>query len=264
MLGTIITTARDQATIHTYISPDDGLNATTHIVELTTQLIIIDTQYAAPYADEAAEYARGLEKPISRVYVSHDHPDHFFGAAAFDAPVYALASTRETIAAAGAQMLASSQASAGSFVPTSLAVPSETVTPGEETIDGVRFVFRAIEDTEAAAMLAIALPDLSVLIAQDLVYNNLHLYLVEGRFEGWRRALRHLQSEGWATVLPGHGAPGGPELFDAVLTYLAASEPIIGAATGADQLKDALVDAFPDAGGVALLDIQNRYLFPTA
>jgi glyoxylase-like metal-dependent hydrolase (beta-lactamase superfamily II) len=262
MQGTVTTTVRDPVTIHTYTSPESGLEANTHVIELATQLLVLDTQYAKPFAQEAVAYAAGLGKPVTRVYVSHDHPDHFFGAALFGAPVYALAQTRDAIAAAGQQMLANNQAALGDFIPDEVAVPSQVVELGTETIDGVRFEFRAITDTEAAAMLLIALPEHSVLLAQDLVYDNLHLYLVDGHLDSWRRNIETLQAEQWTTVLPGHGAPGGPEQFDFVLNYLAGAAPVLATATTGDELKGALIAAFPQAGGTALLDIQNRYLFP--
>lgn len=71
MLGTINSLVRGEVTIHTYTSPESGLEANTHIVELPTQLLVIDTQYAVPFAAEAAAYAATLGKPITRVYVTY-------------------------------------------------------------------------------------------------------------------------------------------------------------------------------------------------
>ena len=83
MQGTVSLTDRGDVKIHTYTAPEDGLLVNTHLIELPSQLIAIDAQYGLPYAAEAVAYARSLGKPISRLYVSHEHPDHFFGAATF-------------------------------------------------------------------------------------------------------------------------------------------------------------------------------------
>ncbi len=264
MLGTIVTTPRDRVTVHSYTSPETGLAANTHIVELATQTIVVDAQYGRPYADEAAEYARGLGKPITRVYISHDHPDHYLGAASFAAPVYALEETRAAIEAAGEQTRAGMQATLGDFISDTLAAPTITVTDGEEVIDGVRFVFSAVRDTEAGTILVIALPDEGIVFAQDLVYNNLHLYIAESHLESWRSQVESLRAQGFTTVLPGHGAPGGAELYDFVLAYLDVATPALASATDAEQLKSELISAFPEAGGTSLLDIQNQYIFPAA
>lgn len=117
------------------------------------------------------------------MYVSHDHPDHFFGAAAFDAPVYALAATRDAIAAAGEQMLANNRAAVGDFVPASIVVPDRVIEPGIEVIDGVRVEFREVDNTEAATLLIIVVPEERLILAQDLVYNHLHLFIAEGHLD---------------------------------------------------------------------------------
>jgi glyoxylase-like metal-dependent hydrolase (beta-lactamase superfamily II) len=264
MQGTVTTTRREQVAIHTYTSPESGLAVNTHVIELASQLLILDTQYGLPFASEAAEFAASLGKPITRVYVSHAHPDHFFGAGVFNTPVYALPSTRETIAAAGDVMLAGNKAAVGDFVPDKVTVPTIDVEPGVEVIDGVRFEFAAVTQTEAEAMLIIELANEGVVLAQDLVYDNLHLYLAEKHLAGWRTSVEELRSKGFSTVLPGHGAPGGPELYDYVLAYLDVAEPALANATNGAELKNTLLTAFPRAGGAGLLDIQNGYLFPTA
>ena len=81
MQGSISVTDRGDVKVHTYTAPEDGLLVTTHLIELPAQIIAIDAQYGLPYAAEVVDYARSLGKPISRVYISHAHPDHFFGAA---------------------------------------------------------------------------------------------------------------------------------------------------------------------------------------
>ena len=83
MQGSVSITDRGGVKIHTYTSPENGLLVTTQLIELPSQIIAIDAQYGLPHAAEAVEYARSLGKPISRLYVTHEHPDHFFGAATF-------------------------------------------------------------------------------------------------------------------------------------------------------------------------------------
>ena len=83
MHGTISVTDRRDVKIHTYTSPENGLLVNTQLIELSAQIIAIDAQCGLPYAAEVVEYARSLGKPISRLYVTDEHPDHFFGAATF-------------------------------------------------------------------------------------------------------------------------------------------------------------------------------------
>jgi len=63
---------------------------TSNLIELPTQLILVDTPLLPDSTNEVLTYAKDLGKPTSRVYVSHGHPDHFAGAGLAGAPLYAL------------------------------------------------------------------------------------------------------------------------------------------------------------------------------
>src|SRR5262252_9550835 len=80
MSGIWTITKRPSLTIHTFTAPEDGWLVTSHVAELSSQLLIIDAQYTLPYAREVAGYAASLNKPLSRLYVTHYHPDHLLGA----------------------------------------------------------------------------------------------------------------------------------------------------------------------------------------
>lgn len=53
-----------------------------------------------------------------------------------------------------------------------------------------------------------------ILITQDLIYNDMRVFIAERGFDTWSAAFQHRQSQSYEKVLPGHGAPGGNELCD--------------------------------------------------
>jgi hypothetical protein len=67
--------------------------------------------------------------------------------------------------------------------------PTVEIAAGTESIDGVAFVFEAHSGGEAADELVIRLPEHGVLIAQDLLYNRLHLFLGDHDIAGWQREI---------------------------------------------------------------------------
>jgi glyoxylase-like metal-dependent hydrolase (beta-lactamase superfamily II) len=99
--GEMTLTRSGEVCIHTYTAPEDGWCVNSHIVETATGLLVVDAQYTLPSAREVAAYAATLGKPITRLYISHYHPDHVLGAAAFATPIYALASVAAKIHAIG-------------------------------------------------------------------------------------------------------------------------------------------------------------------
>ena len=52
MLGEIALTDRDEIRIHTYTAPEEGWRVNSHIIEMATQLFVVDAQYMLPYAGE--------------------------------------------------------------------------------------------------------------------------------------------------------------------------------------------------------------------
>ncbi|MFC8430920.1 MBL fold metallo-hydrolase [Streptomyces sp. NPDC057253] len=258
MHGTVTVLDRGSVRIHSYMSPADTFHTTTQLIETPARIIAIDAQLLPAYAEEAVAYAKGLGKPIDRLIVTHAHPDHYNGAARFGAPVHALAQVTEQIIARGDSRLPS-----GQVIPVTEFTPDVTLVPGTEVVDGVPFVFEAVSGGEAADELLVKLPEQGFLIAQDLVYHDVHLYLGNNDITGWQQLVEALASEsGYDTILPGHGAPTGPEVYADVRRYLDDARELLG--EDGDAYKKAIVDRYPSHVGPFIIDIANRSLFPAA
>jgi glyoxylase-like metal-dependent hydrolase (beta-lactamase superfamily II) len=264
LAGRITTTKGERLNVHTYTSPDKGWQVTTQIVELPDQLVVVDGQYLLPYAREAAAFCKQLGKPISRLYISHFHPDHHLGAEAFGAPVYALADVKERITAIGDRLASEERAKftgEPGIIPDHAIKPGFVVAPGIETIGGSTFEFRVVHHAEADPSLIVALPDERILIAQDLIYNRVHLFLGEKNFDGWIAALNEYRALPYGRILPGHGVPGGLELYDQMVDYLTFARTALASSPDGKTFSEALLKRYPDYGGRALLEHQQRFLF---
>jgi glyoxylase-like metal-dependent hydrolase (beta-lactamase superfamily II) len=262
MTGTITLSRRDELRVHTYTAPEDGWCVNSHILELAGQLLVIDAQYTLPYAREVLSYAQMLGKPISRLYISHYHPDHLLGAVVFKAPIYALAEVKAKIEAVGDRVASEEHEKRGDIIPAKAERPSQIVAPGIETIDGVRIQFIRLQHAETENALMLGLPDHGILITQDLVYHGVHVFVGEKAFASWACALQEFQKLSYERILPGHGAPGGPELYDGMLHYLSVVRDEYAKAKDAADLKRRLVAAFPEYGGQLMVDHEMRFLFP--
>ena len=261
MAGTWTVTHNSIAPIHTFTAPEEGWLVTSHIVDLPTRLLVIDAQYTLPFAREVVGYAARLGKPIARLYVTHYHPDHLLGAAAFDAPLYALANVAAKIDAVGDRVAREEHEKVGDDIPKDARRPDQRIDEGDETIDGVRIEYRRVHSAETEDALIIALPDAGAIIVQDLVYNRVHPFLGEQRFQSWRAALSQYRDLPYAIVLPGHGVPGGRELYDEMIDYLDFAECALKASTDAADFKQQVLDRYSKYGGLKVLEHQLRFLF---
>lgn len=252
--------------IHTFVASFTGGNIAnaTHIVETENQLVLVDAQFLVPYARAFRDYTDSLGKPIERLYLSHRHPDHWFGlGTAFgDVAVYALPETMDFIQKHGEDSR-SDHWKLGNLVPDQVVVPKHAVSPGEETIDGLRYVFDRVTDAEIDFNLTIELPDLGVFFAQDLIYSGTHLYLTK-HLDHWIRILQDLLVSGSELFMPGHGLPADKNEVARNVEYLWAAREAIGEGLSGDAFKDFMIRRYPERRCPGIFDIYMPRLFGTA
>jgi hypothetical protein len=126
----------------------------------------------------------------------------------------------------------------GDAIPTRAERPGHLVIPGPETIAGIQFDFHLVKHAETEDALVIGIPHAGILIVQDLINNRVHAFLGERSLNDWIVALENFQKLPYDRILPGHGFPGGPDLFNSMIQYLHVS---LNALTG--TLIGLLMDA---------------------
>ena len=272
MQGTITVTPAGAATVHTYTAPETGWRANSHVIELASQAVLFDVPLTEEYARELLAVAAGLGKPLTRLYISHAHPDHFAGAALIEAPSYAPGPVKDLIDRSGDLRIqrgyACTPGHTGVPLPRSRPVDHAVAPGAEETLDGIRLRFEAVPQAETDSQLTIALPDAGVLITQDVLYNGVHMFLGEHAFDAWQAAITALEALPYETTIPGHGLPRGDGLpsgrgiYTANREYLTAAAAAFAEATGPADLNQRLEAAFPFYGGTAMQGLQNFYLYP--
>jgi glyoxylase-like metal-dependent hydrolase (beta-lactamase superfamily II) len=265
MKGTVTVTRGRNAKILTYTAPELGWQANTHIIELASQVILFDTQLGQEFATDMIRVAQSLGKPTTRLYISHAHPDHFAGATYIDAPTYALQSVKDLIDRSGDLRIERGyRLTPGHDLNASTkSRPIDYIAkPGDEEIDGVLFRLEAIADAETTEQLVIGLPDERILMAPDVLYNGVHAFIGEHGFDAWDAAISRLEAQPYNVILPGHGLPGGRELYATARSYLKVAKAAYAQATDPDDLNQLLESAYPAYGGTAMQGLQNFYLFP--
>jgi glyoxylase-like metal-dependent hydrolase (beta-lactamase superfamily II) len=249
--------------VHTFVASFEGDNIAnaTHIIESRNCLVLVDAQFLAPYARQFRQYADSLGKPIDRLYLSHRHPDHWFGLGeAFgDVPVHALAETAAFIQEHGEESR-DDHWKLGGLVPDRVVVPQEIVKPGEAVIDGVRYTFDEVTDTEIDTLLAIRLPELGVQFVQDLVYSGTHLYLTS-HLRNWARVLQGVLTSDDELFMPGHGLPADKLEVARNIEYLAAAGQAIADGLTGPAFKDFMLRRYPERKCPGIFDIYLPRLF---
>lgn len=145
-------------------------------------------------------------KAVARVYVSHLHPDHALGAAAF-APeiVHALPATRTELEHDGEGFTdAMYTLLAGWMKGTTLTLPRGDVRAGEVTFGGRTFRLLALQG-HSGGDLALLDTATETLLAGDLVFHDRAPSTPHADLAKWRNALAVLKATDHKRLLPGHG-----------------------------------------------------------
>jgi glyoxylase-like metal-dependent hydrolase (beta-lactamase superfamily II) len=254
--------------IHTFISSYEGDNIAnaTHIIESANALVIMDGQFLRPYAKKFRAYADSLNKPIARVYLSHRHPDHWFGLGdAFDdVEIYALPETIDFLKQHGEESREDHIAKLGAdLAPTKVVIPQNAVSPGIEIVDGVKYVIERVVDTEIDYALTLKLPDHGVYIVQDLLYSGTHLYVTK-YIDHWLEILENMLCSDYHTFLPGHGFPADKKEVTENAKYLIAAKQAIADGLKDEAYKEFMLTRFADRECPAIFNIYIPRLFDGA
>lgn len=252
--------------IHTFISTfvANNIANATHIIETKNKLVLVDGQFLVPYARQFRDYADSLGKPIERLYLSHRHPDHWFGlgAAFTDVPVHALAETISFLEEHGEQSR-EDHWKLGDLVPERIVVPQEVAKPGEETIDGITYLVDEVTDTEIDFHLTLRLPELGVYFTQDLIYSGTHLYLTKDMGH-WIQVLQEMLRGDYEFFMAGHGLPGDKSEVARNIEYLTAAREAVADGLADDAFKDFLLKRYPERRCPGIFDIYLPRLFGNA
>jgi glyoxylase-like metal-dependent hydrolase (beta-lactamase superfamily II) len=259
--------------IHTFVSAftDNNIANATHIIESKNKLVLVDGQFLATYARQFRRYADTLGKPIERLYLSHSHPDHWFGfGTAFDdIPIYALHETTRFIEEHGEASRKDHLKKLGDQAPNRIVVPQNIVRldeqkkATEDIIDGERYIFTRVTDTEIDFLLTISLPEQGVCITQDLIYSRTHLYLTNN-MEHWIAVLADLLKSDYELFMPGHGFPADKVEVANNIEYLSAARHAIDTGVTKYDFKNFMLQRYPARQCPGIFDIYLPRLFDGA
>ena len=160
--------------------------------------VLTDPGMTIDQAHTLGDWVASRDRNLTDIFVTHGHGDHWFAvgllAERFGARVVASA---ETIAqmqrSAAARPLLWDKVYTG-IPPT--AVTAVTVPDNRFTLEGHQLVIVEVGNTDSEDTTVLHVPDLELVVAGDVIYNGVHMYLaqpaIEGSFGPWRAAINKI------------------------------------------------------------------------
>jgi glyoxylase-like metal-dependent hydrolase (beta-lactamase superfamily II) len=245
--------------IKVFTSPDDQFWTNSVIIEGEHEVMLVDAQLTKTSAEKVLQGIKETKKPLSLIYITHEHADHFLGLEVFReayprARIIANSAVVDRINKVYQEKLDKWEKILGSGA-TSHAVAISNFDGDFVNFDGFRIeIFRHIRgDTDENTMLWF--PGQRILIAGDVVFNDMHVYTAEtdGKArEQWLNSLKRVRELNPSVVVPGHSRVGAPldssTAVDFTEKYLLAFEEELKTAKDPDSLINAMKDRFPSSG----------------
>ena len=175
--------------------------------------LLVDTFFSEAQTAELADWIVASGKRLSTIYITHAHPDHFFG--------LKLLRDRfpEARAIAPAQVVDAMQAALApeavenwrrrfpGLVPPDL-TSAERLDSGTFDLEGHEIIAIDIGHTDTDHTSCLHVPSIGLVIAGDAIYNGTHPYLVESDRQGrrdWLAAIDRIEALNPRAVVVGHG-----------------------------------------------------------
>jgi glyoxylase-like metal-dependent hydrolase (beta-lactamase superfamily II) len=227
--------------------------------------MLVDAQLTKTSAERVLQEIKDTKKPLSIIYITHEHADHFLGLEVFkDAypcvKIIANSAVVDRAARVYQQKIDKWKQILGSGA-TSRVVAIEKVDGNFIAFDGskIEVLKRMQGDTDENTMLWI--PGQRILIAGDVLFNDMHLYTAETESNTrgkWLNSLNKIRELNPSVVVPGHSKVGAhldaSTAVDFTENYLLAFEEELKKAKDPDSFIISMKERFPSADFLLALE----------
>jgi glyoxylase-like metal-dependent hydrolase (beta-lactamase superfamily II) len=225
------------------------------LIEGKKSAILVDAPFTRADAHRVVAWILESGLDLQTVYVTHDHPDHYFSMEVITQafPNARVVSAPEVVADIWKSIPAKVKrwgpmlGANGPRYPTAPAPLTERFL----MLEGQRIEVIGPLQGDHSNSTALYVPSAKTLIAGDLLFNQMHLWLGESlqpERKAWAAAVEKLAGLGATRVIAGHKKPGLPEDTSAIAftrNYLARFEQAVGESKNSAELRARINAAFP-------------------
>jgi glyoxylase-like metal-dependent hydrolase (beta-lactamase superfamily II) len=242
----------------TFFSDENGFEVASVIVMGKTDAVLLDAQWTLSNAHKVIAEILETGKILKTIYVTHAHPDHYFGvgtiAEAFpNARVVAIASEANII---NKQFFGKIEHWEGVIGPVNCPRKTtniETLTDNFIELEGQRLeiMTKIMGDMKYNTMVWI--PSIKTLYGSDVLFNQAHPFTCElkpDELKQWIKDVDKIEKLGAEVIIPGHQKPGmqfDRSSLDFTREYCFATEEEKARTESVGDFYYAMANRFPQA-----------------
>lgn len=250
--------------------------STATLIHGNSQSILVDALLTRSEGEQLADWVgHASDTPVSLIYVTHGHADHFFGAGPLlqqfsDAR---LVTRPEVVDEARQQREPATMAVWTSWFDGELdaepAVPA-ALSSDHIDLDGHLLAILPIGGADGVTATVVHIPELDVVISGDIAYNGIHMWLAgstpRSRVD-WVASIDRIEALQPKTVIAGHRDPGAADddaqrILDQSRQYVIDFGQAVSAADTPAEVVAAMMGSYADLGNPYTLYVAAASQFP--
>ena len=220
--------------------------------------VLVDAFLTVEQAAALVEWVAASGKNLTTIYVTHGHGDHCFGIGAL-LNRFPKSRAMTTPAVVESMRRQASPEYVSSFwnarypgqIPERLVI-AEELTGNLIQLEGHELVVVEVGHTDTDHTTCLHVPSAGLLVAGDVAYNDVHLYLAESNANTrreWIAALDAIESLKPRAVIAGHKKPeknDSPGIIEETRQYIRDFERLARMTTTARELHDEMLQLYPN------------------
>jgi glyoxylase-like metal-dependent hydrolase (beta-lactamase superfamily II) len=250
----------------------EGFLVNSALVTGEKDAVLIDAQFTLADAKKVVDAVKASGKHLTTVYVTHWHPDHYFGFVALkeafpDAKLVALPATVTEIKESWQSKVKQWQPLYKDAITAQPVIP-EPLAGGSIDLEGEKLEVVGGQQGDASNNSYVWIASLGALVTGDLVYDRVYPWTAETNAEsrqGWSSTLDKLEALSPKLVVPGHQKPEQKqEATNIQFTkdYLAAYDQALASSKTATDLQAKIKALYPDTALDVVLKIGAEASLP--
>jgi glyoxylase-like metal-dependent hydrolase (beta-lactamase superfamily II) len=258
LLATLTTAAHAEPkplSVKVYTSSPGGFLVDSTLVTGEKDAILIDAQFTLSDAHRLVAEILESRKNLTTVYVTHAHPDHYFGLdvirAAFPkAKIVALPAAIAEIKKTAQDKVKEWSPMYGANLTTRPIVPSP-LQGSSLTLEGQTLEIHGVQGDDALNSY-VWIPSIKTVIAGDTIYRGVHVWTAEttpDSRKAWDKTLDQLTALQPTMVIAGHKDPkldDSPAGIEQTRQYLRAFDASVASSKSAAELEQKMKTKFKD------------------
>ncbi len=268
----LVATGTNSLSTKTCFSDENGFEVASVIVMGKTDAVLLDAQWTLSNAYRVITEILETGKELKTIYLSHAHPDHYFGAG-----VIAQAFPKARVVAIPSEADIMNKQFFGKIEHWEKIIGSNNVCRVTAKIEPLKENYFELEGQRLEIMTKVMgdmryntmvwIPSIKTLYASDVLFNQAHPFTCELTKEEraqWIADVTKIEKMGAEVIIPGHQKPGmqfDKSSLDFTRDYIVATEEELKNTTTVGEFYYAMASRFPDANLTRLSNGMNANVF---